>query len=71
MDKAYILSSPIMVRSLDVKNDPFRSCEKEEKLLGPEVSNLSTIGILMYLANCTCPNIAFSVNLLAMIKQRL
>ena len=45
MDKAYILSSPIMVRSLDVKNDPFRSCEKEEKLLGPEVSNLSTIVI--------------------------
>ena len=65
MDKAHPLSSPMVVRSLDVKNDPFRPCEKSEKLLGPEVSYLSVIGALMYLANCTRPNIAFSVNLLA------
>ena len=71
MDKAHPLSSPMVVRSLDVKKDSFRPCEKDEELLGPEVPYLSAIGALMYLANCIRPNIAFSVNLLAMIKQRL
>ena len=65
MDKAHPLSSPMVVRSLDVKNDSFRPCEKDEELLGPEVPYLSAIGALMYLVNCTRPNIAFSVNLLA------
>ena len=65
MDKAHPLSSPMVVRSLDVKNDPFRPCENGEELLGPEVPYLSVIGALMYLANCTRPDIAFSVNLLA------
>ena len=65
MDKAHPLSSPMVVRSLDVKNDPFRPCENGEELLGPEVPHLSAIGTLMYLANCTRPDIAFSVNLLA------
>ena len=65
MDKAHPLSSPMVVRSLDVKNDPFRHCENGEELLGPEVPYLSAIGALMYLANCTRPDIAFSVNLLA------
>ncbi|WJZ98368.1 hypothetical protein VitviT2T_016896 [Vitis vinifera] len=55
----------MVVRSLDVKNDPFRPCEKDEELLGPEVPYLSAIGAFIYLANCTRPNIAFSVNLLA------
>ena len=62
MDKAHPVSSPMVVRSLDVKNDPFRPCEK---LLGPEVPYLSVIGALMYLANCTHLEIAFSVNLFA------
>ena len=65
MDKAHPLRSPMVVRSLDVKNDPFRPCEKGEELLGPEVPYLSAIGALMYLANCTRPDIAFPVNLLA------
>ena len=65
MDKAHPLSSHMVVRSLDVKNDPFRPCEKGEELLGPEVSYLSVICAFMYLANCTRPNISFSVNLLA------
>ena len=64
MDKAHPLSSPMVVRSLDVKKDPFHPCKKGEELLGPEVPYLSVIGALMYLANCTRPNIAFSVNLL-------
>ena len=65
MDKAHPLSSPMVVKSLDVKNDSFRPCEKGEELLGPEVPYLSAIGALMYLANCTRPDIVFSVNLLA------
>ena len=55
----------MVVWSLDVKNEPFCPCEKNKELLGPEVSYLSIISALMYLANCTCPNIIFSVNLLA------
>ena len=35
MDKTHSLSSSMIVRSLDVKNDPFRPCENCEELLGP------------------------------------
>ena len=56
----------MVVRTLDVKKDSFRPCEKGEELLGHEVPYLSVIGALMYLANCTHPNIVFSVNLLVM-----
>ena len=65
MDKTHPFSSPMVIRSLDVKNDSFRPCEKGKELLGPEVPYLSVIGALMYLANCTRPYIVFSVNLLA------
>ena len=65
MDKAHPLSSPMIARSLDVKKDPFRPCENGEELLGPKVSYLSDITALIYLANCTRPDIAFSINLLA------
>ena len=66
MDKAHPLSSLMVVRSLDLIKDPFRLCEKGEELLSPEVLYLSVIGALMYLVNCTCPYIDFSVNLLVM-----
>ena len=65
MNEAHPLTSQMVVRSLDVKNDPFRPCEKGEELFGPEVLYLSAIGALMYLATCTHLDIAFSVNLLA------
>ena len=65
MDNAHPLNSPMVVRSLEVDKDPFRPKEENEKLLRPEVPFLSAIGALMYLENCTRPDIAFSVNLLA------
>ena len=65
MDKAHSLSTPMVVRSLDPAKDPFRPKEDDDEELGPEVPYLSAIGALMYLANCTRPDIAFSVNLLA------
>ena len=55
----------MIVRSLDVKKDPFLPCENGEELLGHEVLYLSAIGALIYLGNCTRPNIDFSINLLA------
>ena len=70
MDKAHPLSSPMVVRSLDVKKDPFRPCEKDEELLGPEVPYLSAIGALMYLANCTRPDIAFFCQFISKIQFR-
>ena len=39
--------------------------KKYEELFGPEVPYLNAISTLMYFVNCTRPNIAFSVNLLA------
>ena len=65
MDKSHPLSSPMVVRSLEVTKDPFQPKEENEELLGTEVPYLSAIGALMYLANYTRPDIAFSVNLLA------
>ena len=65
MDNVHPLNSPMVVRSLEVDKDPFRPKEENEKLLGPEIPYLSAIGALMYLANCTRPDIAFLVNLLA------
>ncbi|BBH05089.1 Disease resistance protein CC-NBS-LRR class family [Prunus dulcis] len=65
MDKAHPLSTPMVVRSLDIKKDPYRPKGDDEIVLGPEVPYLSAIGALLYLAQCTRPDISFSVNLLA------
>jgi Reverse transcriptase (RNA-dependent DNA polymerase) len=65
MDKSHPLSTPMVVRSLNVKKDLYRSRENNKKVLGPEVPYLSVIGTLMYLANNMRLDIAFSVNVLA------
>jgi hypothetical protein len=65
MSKCHPLKTPMVVRSLEANKDPFRPKGDDERVLGPEVPYLSTIGALMYLANCTRPDIAFAVNLLA------
>ena len=49
-DKAKPSSTPMVVRTLDVKRDPFRPKEDEEEILEPEVPYLSAIGALLYLA---------------------
>ncbi|KAI3705103.1 hypothetical protein L1987_75335 [Smallanthus sonchifolius] len=65
MDKSHSLSTPMVVRSLDVEKDPFRPPGEEEEILGPEVPYLSAIGALMFLASHTRPDISFALNLLA------
>ncbi|GJR10144.1 hypothetical protein Tco_0792796 [Tanacetum coccineum] len=65
MDKSHSLSTPIVVRTLDVKNDQFQPRDVDEEILGPEASYLSAIGALMFLASHTRPDITFSLNLLA------
>ena len=63
--KCHPLKTPMVVRSLEVDKDPFGTKGDNEEVLGPEVSYLSAIRALMYLTNCTRPNIAFALNLLA------
>ena len=65
MDVAHPLSSPMVVRSLDLKKDEFKPCGEGDKCLGLETPYLATIGALMYLKNYTKLDIAFVINLLA------
>ncbi|KAJ0881424.1 putative RNA-directed DNA polymerase [Helianthus annuus] len=65
MEKSHPLSTPMVVRPLDVEKDPFRPPKDGEEILGPEVPYLSAIGALMFLASHTRPDISFSLNLLA------
>ena len=51
VDKAHLLSSPIVVQPPNVKNDSFFPCKNGENLLGPKVPYHSAIGALMYLSN--------------------
>ena len=53
IDKTCPLSTPMVVRLLDVKKDFFRPREDNEKSFGPEVPYLSAIGAPLHLANNT------------------
>ena len=50
-DKAKPSSTPMVVRTVDAKRDPFHLKKDEEKILEPEVPYLSAIGALFYLAS--------------------
>jgi len=69
MCKCHPLRIHMVVRSLEVDKDPFRTKGDDEGVLGPEVPYLSAIGALMYLVNCTRSDIAFAVNLLAKVQR--
>ena len=60
MKKAWALSAPMVVRSLDVKRHLFRPQEDNEEILGLEVPYLSVIEALI-----VQDGIAFFVNLLS------
>ena len=64
LDKAYPSKAPMIGRSLQQDKDPFRPKEDGEEVLGPEFPYSSAVGALMYLSNCTWPDIAFAINLL-------
>ncbi|XP_062020886.1 secreted RxLR effector protein 161-like [Rosa rugosa] len=55
----------MVVRSLDTMKDPFHPRQDDEIILGPEVPYLSAIGALLFLAQCTRPDIGFAVSVLA------
>jgi hypothetical protein len=55
----------MVVHSQEMEKDPFRLWDIGEKMLEHEVPYLNVIGALVYLANCTRPNIASALNLLA------
>ena len=57
MNKSHLLSTPMVVRSLDINKDPFQPQKKDEEVLGEETPYLSVIGALMFLANNTRPDI--------------
>ena len=69
MDKVHPLGTPMVGRSLEITKDPFRPKEDDEEILGAETPYLSAIGALLYLAQCTRPDIAFSMNLLARLSS--
>jgi hypothetical protein len=64
MDKAYPQRTPMIVSALEKNKDLFRPKQEGEEVLGAEYTYLSAIGTLMYLANNTRPDIAFTVNCL-------
>jgi hypothetical protein len=64
MDKDYPVTTPMIVCVLEKDKDLFKPREEGEDVLGQEYSYLSVIGALMYLANNTRPDIAFTSNCL-------
>jgi hypothetical protein len=55
----------MIVCALQKNKDPFRPKQEGEEILGAEYPYLSAIDALMYLANNTRADIAFTVNCLA------
>lgn len=62
MDKAYPLSTLMVVRSLDPKKDPFHPKKSDEHTLDHEVPYLNALGALLYLTQCTTLDINILIN---------
>lgn len=54
----------MVVQPFDRKKNLFYPEEDDEDILGLEALYLNASGALLYLAQCTSPDIAFSINLL-------
>jgi hypothetical protein len=66
MDQGHFIRTPMVVHSLDPSRDPFWPRSSDEPTLGPQYPYMAVVaGALMYLENCTPPDISFVVNLLA------
>ena len=65
MDKVYHVSTLMIGRRLYPRKDLFHPRDDDENILEAEVLYLSAISALLYLAQCTRPDISFVVNLLA------
>lgn len=64
IDKVYPLSTPIVIRTLDVQKYPFCLPSEREIIPGPETLHLSVIIVLMYHTNNTRLEITFALNCL-------
>jgi hypothetical protein len=65
IDKVYPQRTPMIIRALEKDKNPFKPKQEGEEVLEAEYPYLSANGALMYLANNTRPDIAFTVNYLA------
>ena len=64
VDISHSLSTPMIMRSLDINDDAVWSQKKDEEFLGDEIY-LGSIRALVHLTNNIWPDIYFAVNLLA------
>jgi hypothetical protein len=65
IDKVYPQRTPMIIRALEKDKNPFKPKQEGEEVLEAKYPYLSANGALMYLANNTRPDIAFTVNYLA------
>jgi hypothetical protein len=65
MDQAYLARTPMIIHAMEKDKDPFKPREEGEEVLRQEYPYLNVTGAMMYLANNTRPDIAFTVNYLA------